>query len=94
MIADASYAILVRRMITNLEVARNENENNASVLRRFKKRMQSAGVLPKVRAIRYKRRPPSKLAKKKSALKRLQKHAARQKLYKLGKISAPTASGK
>lgn len=75
-------------MTTNVEITRAENENNTNALRRFKKRVQSAGILPKIRKIRYRTRHVSKLTKKKSAIKRIRKYAAREKLYKLGKVSS------
>ena len=43
----------------NIEVTKGPNENNLSVLRRFTKRVQAAGVLPRVRSKRYSERTPS-----------------------------------
>ena len=40
----------------NVEVVKGPNENNLSVLRRFSKRVQGSGVLPRVRS----KRPPQK----------------------------------
>lgn len=55
-------------------------------MRRFSKRMQSAGVLQRVRSIRYKTRLESPLKRKQSALKLLLKWAERERLAKLGKL--------
>ena len=46
--------------MVNIEVVKGANENNVSVLRRFTKRVQGAGVLPRVRSKRYTLRVPSK----------------------------------
>lgn len=74
-------------MNVNIEVVRNANETTASLIRRFTKRVQGAGILPRVRSLRYAGRPTSKFTKKKRALKRLTRQEERALLEKLGKIS-------
>jgi ribosomal protein S21 len=49
----------------NIEVERGANENSVSLLRRFTKRVQGAGVLPRVRSIRYASRNISEAVKRK-----------------------------
>ena len=71
---------------TVIEVRKNPNENNASVLRRFSRRMQESNIIQKVKGSRYNERKESKLKVKKSTLKRLIKRKEREKLRKLGKI--------
>jgi ribosomal protein S21 len=73
--------------ITSIEVKKNQNENNASLLRRFSRRMQESGMIQKVKSNRYNERGQSKLSQKNSALKRLAKRKANEKLRKLGKIA-------
>lgn len=73
--------------ITSIEVKKNQNENNASLLRRFSRRMQESGMIQKVKSNRYNEREQSKLSQKNSALKRLAKRKANEKLRKLGKIA-------
>lgn len=71
---------------TVIEVKKNSNENNASVLRRFSRRIQESGIIHKVKSSRYNERKESKLKVKKSALKRMGRRKEIEKLRKLGKI--------
>ena len=71
---------------TVIEVKKNNNENNASVLRRFSRRIQESGIIHKVKNSRYNERKESKLKVKKSALKRMGRRKEIEKLSKLGKI--------
>ncbi len=71
---------------TVVEVKKNPNENNASVLRRFSRRMQESGIIQNVKSSRYNKRKDSKLKVKKGTLKYLEKRKVKEKLRKLGKI--------
>lgn len=71
---------------TVIEVRKNSNENNASVLRRFSRRIQESGIIQKVKGSRYNERKESKLKVKKSTLNRLARRKEIEKLRKLGKI--------
>lgn len=73
---------------TVIEVKKNSNENDASILRRFSRRVQESGIIHKVKGGRYNERKESKLKVKKSALKRMQKRKEIEVLKKLGKISS------
>lgn len=74
-------------MVTiNVEVQKTGSESNLSLLRRFSKRVQGAGILRRVRGIRYKERHQSHLKRKQSALKLLERQAGRERLAKLGKL--------
>lgn len=75
---------------TVIEVKKNPNENNTSVLRRFSRRIQESGIIHKVKGARYNERKESKLKVKKSALKRMGRRKEIEKLRKLGKIAAKT----
>lgn len=55
----------------NVEVKKNANENTLSLIRRFQKRVQESGVLPRVRGIRYNERTMSDLKVKNARLKKL-----------------------
>ena len=72
---------------TIIEVKKNPNENNASVLRRFSRRIQDSSIIQKVKNSRYNERKESKLKIKKSALKRISKRKTNERLRKLGEIS-------
>ena len=69
----------------NIEVTRGNNENSLSLLRRFTKRVQGAGILPKVRGKRYSERTVSENVKRKKTLKRIERRVAIQELLRLGK---------
>lgn len=71
---------------TTVEVKKNTNENNASLLRRFSRRMIESGAIYKVKSKRYNERPLSKLSQKIVTLKKLAKRKEIEKLKKLGKM--------
>lgn len=73
--------------MTNVEVTKNPNENPGSLLRRFSRRIQESGIIPKVKGNRYAKRKTSKLSLKNGAIKKLNRRAEVEKLRKLGKIS-------
>jgi hypothetical protein len=77
----------------NAEVQKTGTENPMSVLKRFTRRVQGSGVLPRIRSIRYAKRAESRYVRKKRALKVLVRRAEREHLLKLGKISEPTGHG-
>jgi hypothetical protein len=80
-------------MAINAEVIRTGNENNLNLLRRFTKRVQGSGVLPRVRSIRYSSRKLSSYVVKKKALKGLRRREEVAELIKLGKMSEFTPKG-
>ena len=73
-------------MATNVQVEKNNNESSANVIRRFTKRVQGAGIIPKVRGARYHARTKSKNVQRSAKLKKLDKRETYEKLVKLGKI--------
>ncbi len=73
-------------MATNVEVEKNNNESSANVFRRFTKRVQGAGIVPKVRGGRYFSRSKSKNVQRTAKLKKLEKRVVYEKLLKLGKV--------
>lgn len=70
----------------NAEVIKTGNENNVNLIRRFTKKVQSSGVLPRVRSIRYSTRKQSEYVKKKKTLKVLKKRSEIAELVKMGKM--------
>jgi ribosomal protein S21 len=69
-----------------IEVKKNTNENNASVLRRFTRKIQESGIIYKVKNNRYNEREESKVKVKAATLKRIAKRKANEKMRKLGKM--------
>ena len=78
----------------NAEVKKNPNENAVSLIRRFTKRVQGSGIVPRVRSIRWSQRKPSHFKMKKSALVVLEKRAEYQLLEKLGKLPEKKKRGR
>lgn len=74
-------------MSINAEVVKNNNENNLAILRRFTKRVQGAGVLPRVRSLRYATRKLSPYVRQKKTLKAIGKREQVQEQIKLGKLT-------
>lgn len=78
----------------NAEVTKAGNENNLNLIRRFTKRVQGSGILPRVRSIRYASRKMSEYVKKKKTLKVLKRREEVAELIKTGKMSEYTRGGK
>ncbi|MEI8062206.1 MAG: hypothetical protein WCG97_02815 [bacterium] len=77
-------------MAINVAIEKNQAESPASVLRRFSKRMNDSGVLPRVRGIRYAERTLSHYKTKMARLERLRRKGEYEKLAKLGKLPVKT----
>ena len=75
-------------MAVNVSVVKHGTENSMSLIRRFTKRMQGAGIVRKVKGMRYKLRAQSKNRRKTSALVRVEKHAKKTEMEKLGLLEA------
>ncbi len=73
-------------MSINVEVERTGSENSASLLRRFTRKVQGAGIIPRMKGNRYFKRAPSAYTKRKQALKKITRRAAYHELVKLGKV--------
>lgn len=73
-------------MATNVAVKRNKNENNANLLKRFTRRVQGAGILSKVRSIRYLNRELSLTVRKKKKLNSIKRKDDILEKIKLGKM--------
>ncbi len=76
----------------NAEVTRNSGESALSILRRFSRKVQSAGVIPRVRSLRFNTRKQSSYKIKQRALTLIDRRAKMNELIKLGK--APVKKGK
>ncbi len=75
----------------NIEVTRNGTENGLGILRRFTKKVQGAGILPRVRSLRYNQRVLSSYKTKMKTLKSLKRKAEIVELIKLGKMPEKTS---
>lgn len=73
-------------MAKNVEVKRNNNESTANLIRRFTKRVQGSGIVPKARGSRFFTRTKSRNVQKEARLKKLEKKEKYEALVKLGKV--------
>ena len=71
----------------NVEVTKSANENNLGIIKRFTKKVQGSGILPKVRSKRYSFRDLSFYKRKKNTLKNLKRKAEIMELIKMGKMT-------
>ena len=81
-------------MITVIEVKKNTNENNMSLIRRFTRKVQESGIIQKVKSKRYNERTESKVKTKIATLKRINRKKVLEKLQKLGKAPMETKRGR
>ena len=77
----------------NAEVVKTGNENSLNLIRRFTKKVQGSGVLPRIRSIRYSQRKPSEYVKKKKTLKTIKRREEVAELIKMGKMLEHTPRG-
>lgn len=71
----------------NIEITKkSENENDMNIIRRFTKKVRNAGILPRIRSIRYHNRKISKYIRKQTTLKSISKRKEIKQLIKLGKM--------
>lgn len=70
----------------NAEVVKTGNENNVNLIRRFTKKVQGSGVLPRVRSLRYATRKLSPYVRQKKTLKVIKRREEVQELIKMGKM--------
>lgn len=84
---------MLSTMIVNVGVTKNSSESTPSLLRRFTKRVQGAGIIRHVRGNRYFQRPASKYTKRKKTLKLIGKRARYEELAKLGKAPVMKRKG-
>lgn len=73
-------------MAINVEITKNGNDNNLSLIRKFTKRVQGSGILSRLRGRRYSQRKPSEYVKKKRTLKKLVEKTRIRELIKMGKM--------
>ena len=78
----------------NAEVVKAGNENSVNLIRRFTKRVQGSGVLPRVRSLRYSTRKQSEYVKKKKTLKTLKRREEVADLIKMGKMQDMSQRGR
>lgn len=76
-----------------VEVQKKGNENSTSLIRRFSRKVQSAGIIRTMRNRRFFNRPLSKNVQRKKRLISLKRREKYEDLVKLGKIE-PRSRGR
>ena len=74
-------------MAINVEITKSGNDNNLGLIRKFTKRVQGSGILPRLRSRRYSVRKLSEYVTKKKTLKRISEKARIRELIKMGKMA-------
>lgn len=72
-------------MALNVNVKKKEKQSSMDLLKQFQKLVRSAGVVNKLKSVRYFERDGSDFKKKEAALKKIKKTADNDRLRKLGK---------
>ncbi len=85
------YAILFDMI--NVEITKNAGENALGVIRRFTRKVQGSGIIPRVRSLRSATRVQSKYKVKQRALKIIKRRETMAELIKLGKAPAKGERG-
>jgi len=67
-----------------IEVEKQGRENSQNLIRRFTKKVQKSGILPRARKNRFFKRPKSETMKKRAALRRQKLSKQYANLRKLG----------
>lgn len=70
----------------NVSVEKHGTENAMSLIRRFQKRVQGAGIVRRVKGARYTERPKSKLRRQKSAIRKIARREDYAEKERLGLI--------
>ncbi len=73
-------------MAVNAQVEKNEGETAVNLIRRFSKRVQGAGLIPRMRGRRYFSRIKSREVRRKQTLKVIKRREEVTELIKLGKM--------
>ncbi len=82
----ASRGKILPMPMINVELKKNEHENATNLIRRFTRKIQESGIIPKIKGNRYAQRDVSKLSQKTIALRKLARRKEVEKLKKLGKM--------
>jgi ribosomal protein S21 len=69
-----------------IEVKKKDNESVGSLLRRFSRKVQQSGLLLQARSSRFQERTKSRTERRKSALRRNEIVAQKERDRKLGKL--------
>jgi len=74
-------------MATNVEIEKGAKDNNLHLIKKFTRRVQESGIIPRVKSIRYAERNMSAYVKKTKKLKSIKNKDEREEQIKLGKVT-------
>lgn len=77
-------------MATNVKLVKGERLDGVTLLKRFQKKMQESGIVPKVKSRKHAQRSLSKLKIKKDKLVNLEAAMKYELLKKMGKLQVRT----
>ncbi len=77
-------------MATNVEIKKGGKDNNANLIKKFTRKVQESGIIPRMKGLRYSERNLSEYVKKTKRLKSIKNKEVREEQIKLGKISVST----
>ncbi len=81
-------------MATNVEIKKGGKDNNANLIKKFTRKVQESGIIPRMKGLRYEERNLSAYVKKTKRLKSIKNREVREEQIKLGKISVSTRRGR
>lgn len=79
-------------MAINVKLLKSDKTDAGALLKRFQKKMQESGVVPKVKSRKFSSRSLSKLKMKKDKLVKLEASKKYEHLRKMGKLQTKTYS--
>ena len=74
-------------MATNVEIKKGAKDNNVNIIKKFTRKVQESGIIPRVKGLRYAERAKSPYVKKMKRLKSLKNREVFEEQVKLGKIA-------
>jgi ribosomal protein S21 len=81
-------------MAINVKIVKSDKGDAGMMLKRFQKKMQESGVVPKVKSKKHAQRGMSKLKMKKDKMVKLEAAKKYELLKKMGKLQVKTYSPK
>jgi len=74
-------------MATNVKIEKDKKDNNTNLIKKFTRKVQESGIIPRIKSIRYADRNMSAYVKKTKKLKSIKNKEIFEELVKLGKKS-------
>jgi len=82
-----SCVMFTPTMAVNVKITKGKKDNNTNLIKKFTRKMQESGVIPRVKSLRYSERTLSGYVKKVKRLKSIKNKENFEEQVKLGKKS-------